>query len=102
MSALSSLGQLIAAGINAAIRLACGFLDKVSPELRAMVEGIAEGLRQAVTAVDWHALGDVIGRGIKGALTFVSGLLDPDLFYAIGRSIGNFWLFGRMCGWQIC
>ncbi|MCX4310920.1 MAG: hypothetical protein OSJ28_11650, partial [Desulfovibrio sp.] len=41
-------------------------------------------------AVDWHALGDVIGRGIKGALTFVSGLLDPDLFYTIGRSIGNF------------
>lgn len=90
VSALSSLGQLIAAGINAAIRLACGFLDKVSPELRAMAEGIAEGLRQAVTAVDWHALGDVIGRGIKGALTFVSGLLDPDLFYTIGRSIGNF------------
>lgn len=90
VSALSGLGQLIASGINAAIELACGFLDKVSPELKSIAEGIAEGLRQAITAVDWKALGDVIGRGIKGALTFVSGLLDPDLFYAIGRAIGDF------------
>lgn len=90
VGALSGLGQLIAAGINAAVRLACGFLDTILPELRTIAEGVAEGLRQAVAAVDWHALGDAIGRGIQGALTFVSGLLDPDLFYTIGRSIGDF------------
>lgn len=90
VSAMSSLGQLIAAGVNAAVRLACGYLDKVTPELKAIAKGLADGLRDAITAVDWTALGDVIGRGIKGALTLVSGLLDKDLFYTIGRSIGDF------------
>lgn len=90
VSALSSLGQLIAAGVNAAVRLACGYLDKVTPELKAIAKNLADGLRDAITAVDWTALGNVIGRGIKGALTLVSGLLDKDLFYTIGRSIGDF------------
>lgn len=90
VSALSSLGQLIAAGITAAAQLACGFLDKVGPELRGIAEGIANGIRESIEAVDWSWVGEVVGRGIKGALAFVAGLLDPETFYAIGKAIGDF------------
>lgn len=90
VSALSSLGQLIAAGINAAVQLACGFLDQVGPELRSIAEGITNGMREAIEAVDWSWAGEVIGRGIQGALAFVTGLLDPETFYAIGKAIGDF------------
>lgn len=90
VSALGSLADLIAAGINAAISLARGFLDKILPEVQGIAEGIAERLRQAVSSVKWDELGGVIGDGIKAALTFVAGLLDPDLFYEIGKAIGDF------------
>lgn len=90
VSALGSLADLIVAGINAAISLARGFLDKILPEVQGIAEGIAERLRQAVSSVKWDELGGVIGDGIKAALTFVAGLLDPDLFYEIGKAIGDF------------
>lgn len=90
VSALGSLADLIAAGINAAISLARGFLDKILPEVQGIAEGIAERLRQAISSVKWDELGGVIGDGIKAALTFVAGLLDPDLFYEVGKAIGDF------------
>ncbi len=90
VSALGSLADLIAAGINAAIQLARGLLDRLGPEAQGIAEGIAERLRQAVSSVKWDELGGVIGDGIKAALTFVAGLLDPDLFYEIGKAIGDF------------
>lgn len=90
VSALGSLSDLIAAGINAAIRLACGLLDKIMPEVQGIAEGIADRLRQAVSSVKWDKLGGVIGDGIKAALSFVAGLLDPDLFYEVGKAIGDF------------
>lgn len=90
VSALGSLADLIAAGINAAISLARGLLDRLGPEAQGIAEGIAERLRNAVESVEWDALGGVIGDGVKTALSFVAGLLDPELFSEIGKAIGDF------------
>lgn len=90
VSALGSLADLIAAGINAAIKLARGFLDKILPKIQGIAEGIASRFKDAVGSVEWKELGGVIGDGIKAALTFVAGLLDPELFYEIGKAIGDF------------
>ena len=89
-SALGSLADALAAGINAAIQLARGLLDRLGPEAQGIAEGIAERLRNAVESVEWDALGGVIGDGVKTALSFVAGLLDPELFSEIGKAIGDF------------
>ena len=89
-SALGSLADALAAGINAAIALARGFLDNLMPEAQGIAEGIAERLKNAVVAVEWDALGGIIGDSIKSALSFVAGLLDPELFGEIGQAIGDF------------
>ncbi len=89
-SALGSLADALAAGINAAIQLARGLLDRLGPEAQGIAEGIAERLRNAVESVEWDALGGVIGDGVKTALSFVAGLLDPELFSEIGEAIGDF------------
>ncbi len=90
VGALGGLADLIAEGINAAIKLARGFLDKILPEVQGIAEGIADRLRQAVSSVKWDELGGVIGDGVKTALSFVAGLLDPELFYEVGKAIGDF------------
>lgn len=90
VKALSSLAMAIASAVNAAVEVACGYLDKVGPQLAAIADGIAGGLTRAINNVDWKKLGDVIGRAIKGALTFVAELLDPTMFYSIGKAIGEF------------
>lgn len=66
-SALGSLADALAAGINAAIALARGFLDNLMPEAQGIAEGIAERLKNAVVAVEWDALGGIIGDSIKSA-----------------------------------
>lgn len=88
--ALGSLADALAAGINAAIQLAGGLLGRLGPEAQGIAEGIAERLRNAVESVEWGALGGVIGDGIKTALGFIAGLLDPELFSEIGKAIGDF------------
>lgn len=88
--ALGSLADALAAGINAAIQLAGGLLGRLGPEAQGIAEGIAERLRNAVEAVEWDALGGVIGDGVKTALSFAAGLLDPELFNEIGQAIGDF------------
>lgn len=90
VGALGSLAGLIADGINAAIRLLRGFLDKAMPEIRGIADGLAERFRTAIGSVEWFGLGQVIGDGIKTALSFVSGLLNPDMFYEIGKAVGDF------------
>lgn len=89
-SALGSLADLIAAGINAAMELACGLIDKIMPEANNIAKEIAERIRKAVASVEWAHLGEVVGNGIKTALSFVAGLIDPNLFYQIGKAIGDF------------
>lgn len=89
-SALGSLADLIAAGINAAMELACGLLDKLMPEAENIGKGIAERIKNAVMSVEWKHLGEVVGNGIKTALNFVAGLLDFETFYQIGKAIGDF------------
>ena len=89
-SALGSLADAVAAGINAAIALVRGLLDNLMPEAAGIAEGIAERLRNAVETVEWDALGGAIGDGVKTALSFVAGLLDPELFYEVGKAIGDF------------
>lgn len=89
-SALGSLADALAAGINAAIQLAGGLLDRLGPEAQGIAEGIAERLKNAVETVEWDELGGIIGDGIKTALSFVAGLLDPELFNEIGQAIGGF------------
>lgn len=90
VGALGSLADLLAEGINAAIRLLRSFLDKIMPEIKSIAEGIADRLKEAVKNVHWDELGQVVGDAIKTALSFVAGLLDPELFYEIGKAIGDF------------
>lgn len=88
--AFGALADLIAEGIHSAIRLAQGFLDRIVPEIQNIARDLAERLKMAVQAVHWGELGRVIGDGIKAALSFVAGLLDPELFYEVGKAIGDF------------
>lgn len=90
VGALGSLADLIAEGINAAIKFLRGLLDKIMPEIKGIAKGIADRLKKAVKSVHWDELGQVIGDAIKTALSFVAGLLDPELFYEIGKAIGEF------------
>lgn len=93
VSALSSLAQLIATGINGAVALVNGFLSRhMQSELIHIAEGIANALREAIETVNWELLGAAIGNGIKTALGFIAGLLDPSLFYATGKAIGDFFV----------
>lgn len=90
VGALGGLADMIAAGINAAIMLARGFLERIMPEAENIAKGIVERLKTAIGSVHWDELGRVVGDGIKTALKFVAGLLDPSLFYEIGKAVGDF------------
>lgn len=90
VSALGAFADMIAAGINAAMELACGMLDLILPEAFNIGNGIAERIRNAVESVEWAHLGYVVGNAIKTALNLVAGLLNPDTFYQIGKAIGDF------------
>ena len=90
VKALSSLAMAISSAVNAAVQVACGMLDKIGPQVKSIASGIAGGITRAINETDWKGLGDVIGRGIRAALDFVAGLLDPTMFYSIGRAIGDF------------
>lgn len=92
VSALGALADLIASAINAAVQLVCGLLDIIEPEAYNIGNGISERIRNAVNSVEWGELGNVVGRAIKTALSFVAGLLDEETFYAIGKAIGEFFI----------
>lgn len=90
VKSLGSLADLLAAGINSAILALQGFLDNILPQAFDIARGIAERIKIAVMSVEWSSLGVAIGDGIKAALSFVAGLLDPETFYQIGKAIGDF------------
>jgi len=88
---LSGVTSAIAAGLMAAVSAVLGFLDRIVLELdriaREIVTALIEFFRDKV---DWTLLAQAIGDGIAAALYFVAQLLDPELFYEIGKAIGDF------------
>lgn len=89
----SGLADVIANGINSAVQLVCGFLDVVQPNIEQIGKDISERIKQFFeTDVDWKELANVISRGIQTALSFITGLLQPDTFYEIGKAIAEFFL----------
>lgn len=90
--ALGGLADLIAAGINAAILTARGLLDKIMPEAENIAKDLVDRLKTAIKNIRWDELGGVIGDGIKTALKLIAGLLDPELFYEVGKAIGEFFI----------
>lgn len=90
---LSSVTSAIAAGLMAAVAGIRGFLDRIVPELDRIAGEIVRALIEFFRyKVDWAELARTIGDGVAAALRFIVDLLDPELFYEVGKAIGDFFI----------
>lgn len=90
---LSSVTSAIAAGLMAAVAGIRGFLDRIVPELDRIAGEIVRALIEFFRyKVDWAELARTIGDGVAAALRFIVNLLDPELFYEVGKAIGDFFI----------
>lgn len=59
------------------------------PDLFSLGEYISKALRNALAGIDWDSIYDKARNFGRGLAEFLNGLIRPDTFYQVGRTLAN-------------
>lgn len=82
-----TIGQTIGQGLNTALSLACGFVDKL--HFDSIGAFIRDGINGFLDVIEWEKLYNLVTKFCGGIADLLMELFDVPTFEKIGTAIGN-------------